>query len=107
MARQEIDFAAKRHVWQSYVSLGCVAAEVVVFLYCVLYSLFAGGQAGRRVGAGCVLIVFLGLAGAYLAYSGLKTEDRIYKTGLKAGLGLNLAVVAAMMALYIWGSTMG
>lgn len=107
MARQEIDFAAKKHVWQSYVSLGCIAAEVVVFLYCVLFSVLERGQAGRRVGAGCVLIVLLGLTGAYLAYSGLKTEGRIYKTGLKAGLGLNLAVIVAMMALYIWGSTMG
>ncbi len=107
MARREIDFAAKKHIWQSYVSVGCVLAEGAVFLYCILYSALAGGKAGRRVGAGCVLIVLLALAGAYLAYSGLKIKGRIYREGLKAGLVLNLLAAAAMVLLYIWGSTIG
>lgn len=107
MARQEIDFAAKKHIWQSYVSPSCVLAEVAVFLYCILFSALAKGQAERRVGAGCVVIVMLALAGAYVAYSGLKIKGRIYRDGLKIGLVLNLAVIAAMVALYIWGSTIG
>lgn len=105
MAKQEIDFAAKKHIWQSYVSLGCFLAEVILFLYCVLNSLFSMGQAGRQVGIGCVVIALCAVVGAYVGYSGLKIKDRIYRTGLKAGLLLNLVVMAAMLVLYIWGST--
>ncbi|MBQ7431939.1 MAG: hypothetical protein IJV50_00495 [Lachnospiraceae bacterium] len=105
MAKWEIDFASRRHIWQSYGTWICLGSELVVFFYCLLRSLFAMGQAGVMVGVACVGIVVLAFVGAYIAYSGLKLKGRIYRNGLKAGLLCNLAVLIGMVALYIWGGS--
>lgn len=104
MAEWGIDFASRKHTWQYYASLTCFVLEWVIFLYCVLTALFAMGKASVLVGAACVGILILAFAGAYIAYSGLKRKERIYRTGLKVGLLLNLAVMAGVVALYLWGS---
>ena len=103
MTKWEIDFASRRHIWQSYGTWICLGLELVLFGGCLLRSLFARGQAGILVGVVCVGIVLLAFAGANIAYSGLKLKGRIYRRGVKAGLVCNLIVLIGMVALYIWG----
>ncbi len=105
MAKWEIDFASRRHIWQSYGTWICLGLELVIFLYCLLRSLLARGQADVMVGVVCVGIVVLAFAGAYIAYSGLKLKGRIYRKAMKTGLVLNLIVLIGMVALYIWGGS--